>query len=904
MKRKTITILIVYTSLAIFINNLNASTYTVTNSADSGNGTLRNIIGSTVDGDKVNFDAGITNIIINSDININTSIDVKGSGREGLNIDGNAATRIFNISSANKSIIISDMTISNCIGETDGGAIFFGTGTNSYLIISNCLITTCSVTGDGGAVSLNGTDTKIINTTITNCVAGIYGGAVHADNGVNLTMTDCIISENTSSNYGGGIYIAINANKASLTNCTIINNSTTPRYGGGIYCRALLTINDSTISGNTSENRGGGIYFDVQDQAITNTIENCIISNNTASTLGGGIGSYKTHFNISNSVIIANNATNSYGGGIYINAANQEWNTYIYNSKVLDNLAADNGGGMYITDQNIWIYNSTFSGNSATNNTADGGGIFSGGGQSYLFIDSSLFYNNNASDDGGAMSIVDPAVLQNCTISENTSSDRGGGIHINSSGTETQKFYNCTVYNNTCATTTEGGGFYRNNGSVEIYNSIIASNNPSSDIAGNINVIEYSLYNNTDNLGAPTLTGNKNGNPRVYQLENNGGITLTHALKINSPAINLGQTTSLLTYDQRGVGYDRVIGGNVDAGAYELGKVIGDFIWYDLNGDGTQDTDERGITNVTMELYDSGASILETAITDDEGIYIFTNFTTGTFTVKVITNSLPTGLENNPTYDRDGTLDNETTVTIASGEHILDADFGYDNYPNLVVISGFIAKTTNGKVHVSWNVDVEVGTIGYYIERQFNDNWVRVNKNIIYVPPFRNSDPPYKYDIIDNDVLSGNKYTWRIVEQNNQGHLLYYGPYSATVDGTAISYELWATNFNWGSNDSSKSGDADHDGMNNYEEYLAGTNPFDVNSLLKVYSLSKDNNDNYIICWESTSNKTYSIEFCPSLKSGWLPIINNIKSTPPINTNTIMINSTNSIQMFFRIITK
>ena len=56
-------------------------------------------------------------------------------------------------------------------------------------------------------------------------------------------------------------------------------------------------------------------------------------------------------------------------------------------------------------------------------------------------------------------------------------------------------------------------------------------------------------------------------------LVDNGGSTLTHLPLQGSPVIDVGDQTLLpanLDFDQRGAGFDRVIGVNVDLGAVEL----------------------------------------------------------------------------------------------------------------------------------------------------------------------------------------------------------------------------------------------------------------------------------------------------------------------------------------------
>lgn len=81
---------------------------------------------------------------------------------------------------------------------------------------------------------------------------------------------------------------------------------------------------------------------------------------------------------------------------------------------------------------------------------------------------------------------------------------------------------------------------------------------------------------------------------------------------------------------------------------------IGDFVWNDLNHDGVQDTDEPGMTGVTVELYNcANQSLVETIITNMNGNYKFERLMPGTYQVKFI---LPDDYafspqhQNNPSY--------------------------------------------------------------------------------------------------------------------------------------------------------------------------------------------------------------------------------------------------------------
>src|SRR6185295_9289735 len=87
-----------------------------------------------------------------------------------------------------------------------------------------------------------------------------------------------------------------------------------------------------------------------------------------------------------------------------------------------------------------------------------------------------------------------------------------------------------------------------------------------------------------DAASAGGITNGVNGNKVGFAvsavlnttLANNGGPTLTHALVSGSPALNAGSNALALdaanqplTTDQRGIGFQRIIGVAVDIGSYE-----------------------------------------------------------------------------------------------------------------------------------------------------------------------------------------------------------------------------------------------------------------------------------------------------------------------------------------------
>lgn len=105
---------------------------------------------------------------------------------------------------------------------------------------------------------------------------------------------------------------------------------------------------------------------------------------------------------------------------------------------------------------------------------------------------------------------------------------------------------------------------------------------------------------------------------------------------------------------------------------------IGDTVWLDLDGDGTQNAgNEIGLSEVTVNLLDESGTIIDTAVTDADGQYFFGDLEWGEYTVQVDNTSLPDGLTQ--TYDLTGAQDDHSaTVTIDANQRNWDTvDFGY-----------------------------------------------------------------------------------------------------------------------------------------------------------------------------------------------------------------------------------
>ena len=123
-----------------------------------------------------------------------------------------------------------------------------------------------------------------------------------------------------------------------------------------------------------------------------------------------------------------------------------------------------------------------------------------------------------------------------------------------------------------------------------------------------------------------------------------------------------------------------------DAGYY-IPASIGDYVWFDQNGNGVQDTGEPGIRNAEVQLTGTdgqGNPVNETTYTNATGYYLFDNLVPGSYKLTFITPAggyVPTDQDQggNDGFDSDANPANGMTVyeTLTSGEHNPTYDAGF-----------------------------------------------------------------------------------------------------------------------------------------------------------------------------------------------------------------------------------
>ena len=127
-----------------------ATAQVVTNSADSGPGTLRSAIVNAANGAIIIFAPSLSGatISLSSTLTINTNLTIDASALPGgLQINGNGAVTVFNVAST-ITVFLNSLTITNGYSTNSGGGIYNG-GT---LTLTNCILSGNSANSDGGGI--------------------------------------------------------------------------------------------------------------------------------------------------------------------------------------------------------------------------------------------------------------------------------------------------------------------------------------------------------------------------------------------------------------------------------------------------------------------------------------------------------------------------------------------------------------------------------------------------------------------------------------------------------------------------------------------------------------------------------------------------------------------------------
>ena len=453
--------------------------------------------------------------------------------------------------------------------------------------------------GSGGGISVYGLKVQCASNasgiTITgNKALKYYGGGIHLEKGASFTMNSGTVTDNSSENYGGGVFVR---DSEMIQNGGVISNNTSNVGGGGVYIRgqdasASYSASSGTISGNTAELSGGGIYMSKNSTA---TISGGEIYGNTANTQDGGgifcVGTLTIKGNCaigkSGSPNKAPSTTAEYGcgGGVSISSVVDNGVTYVGSCTVAGgsvsyNESGRHGAGIY-TKGAIKVEGGVISNNTSSQY---GGGLYVDSGEAQVSIDGGTISDNKARYGAGVFVQTGVCEISGGSVDKNTASVGGGGVTVystvyvkgnasitgnaangvansnNTSGgggvlvASGAKFYmsgNSVISENTCVDT--GAGIRARSGAVEIVieDGDITSN--TAEVSGG----GLALYGGNLTLSGGRVSGNKSTN-------NNGG-----GLYLKIP----GKKATIIGGNVTGNTAGHIGGGvYVEAGSFEISK--------------------------------------------------------------------------------------------------------------------------------------------------------------------------------------------------------------------------------------------------------------------------------------------------------------------------------------------
>lgn len=525
--------------------NITSADFLVTNTKDTGDGSLRNIVGQASSGATIGFDCSLkekTIRLTSGQIEINKNLSFDGSnttnrkGEPTLTISGNKRSRIFDV------LFI------------DGSNIAF-----RNLILADGFLNT---NGKEGA-----------------------GAAIRAEGRSSINISNCIFRNNHAQGFGGGAIRTETRNVLNVSDSIFENNTT----------------DGLDVAGEISDSGAGAISVDTDSDL---SIQNSTFSRNKG-TDGGAINIHESSLTIISSEFSRNdvaekgsvaNFTHGFGGALFADTSTGRFSGQreretgdVTLSKVLfDRNNAITGGGFYLIGSGADAV--TIDKTNATNNFASGG---AGGGalsspfstldeQPTLQITDSSFVNNLTNGAGGGLEISvatgNPLFIVNSTFSQNQAVDspprrllaRGGAINFRAVG-KVCNIRNCTFAKN--RSSDDGGAFWGASRAISLMNNIFAYNQSGDGTRGRNHTNMTFATSAGGNIQSTELSSNETLvtedvillDPRLEDLKEINDL-LVHPLKEGSPAIDAGIIFGAPDKDQLGNFRDD----NPDIGAVEF----------------------------------------------------------------------------------------------------------------------------------------------------------------------------------------------------------------------------------------------------------------------------------------------------------------------------------------------
>lgn len=544
-----------------------SATLKVTNTKDSGAGSLRQAIANANSGDVIKFDASLANQTINlssGQLEINKNLTIDGKDSRNLSISGDNKYRIFEVKR-----------------DVNFNPTSF---TLRHLTITNGRIFETGEDGAGGGIKTASSTTLLVeNSQFKNNVAGgAGGGAIFAGFQGKTTVINSKFNNNDGTpgneERGGGAIATKSAGSLIVRNSEFTNNKGV--NGGAInhLLGELRVINSKFINNEaTAQSSKSGIYG----------LGGAILTDGAnASGPGFGPGNLGGKIIIRGSYFEGNKALDGGGVNLYAYPADKvivEDSSFVSNTAIKTPAGGGNGGGIRHDNSEFTLTNTSFSKNVAD---SQGGGLWVDR-KSPTTITNSTFSENKAGDDaaknglGGGITIYSATKITNSTFADNYATGHSGAIF-------TGDQEDITVTNS----------IFDKNAIGESFATLQTANRQFIDGGNNLQSLPVQEVNNLEEI--KITKGTKIADPKLGDLEKING-AFVRPLLTGSPAIDAGKNEGAATTDARGK--KRPVDGDgngseiVDIGAYEFTVQITD---KKLTGSSKNDKLKGGVGNDTL----------------------------------------------------------------------------------------------------------------------------------------------------------------------------------------------------------------------------------------------------------------------------------------------------------------